>query len=146
MFKVINKGEENEFVVMNGIDKKTRVYLPNGPDGRIRPYTVIDALTLGKNKDEAKTFVLLEHEELGEDDMVIAALPNNGKLWVMFQEDHKDVCNGLHCCFINATRIVVGSCYNGFDDLEDEGWKLYDEKGKDLPDVQYWAEEEINDK
>lgn len=138
MFKIINNRQENEFVVMNGIDKKTRIYLPNGHEGRIRPYTVIDAMTLGDTKESAKTFVLLEHEELGEEDMVIAQLPNNGKLWVMFQEDHKDVCDGLSCRFINASRIIIGACYNGFDDLEDEGW--------DLSDAQYWTEDEINDK
>lgn len=134
MYKIINK----DYAVMNGIDKKTCIYLPNGNEGRIRPYTVIDAVTIGNTKEDTKTFVLLEHEELGEEDMVIAQLPANGKLWVMFREDHKDVCSDQHCRFINASRIVVGACYNGFDDLEDEGW--------DLTDAQYWTEEEINDK
>lgn len=136
MFKIINR--ETGYAVMNGIDKNTRIYLPNGNEGRLNPYTVIEAVTIGNTRETAKTFVLLEHEELGEEDMVIARLPQNGKLWVMFKEDHKDVCNGIHCRFINASLIEVGACYNGFDDLEDAGW--------DLSDAQYWTNGEINDK
>lgn len=148
MFKVIHKGKENEFAVMNGINKKSRLYVPRKGNGLLASYTIIDAVTIGKSKDHYMTFALLEHEELGEEDMIIVRLPNNGKLMMVIREDHSEwgTSESAVAYLIPVSRIVVDECYNGFDDLEDAGWNLWDENENCLPDVQFWTEEEINDK
>lgn len=147
MLKVVDK--EKDYAIMNGIDKSSLIFVPNGPEGVLRRYHIIDAVTIGRgDKENFKTFVLLEHDQYGEDDCVIAQLPKNGGLTMMIKENRanwRDTESSV-AYFINASWIEVEQSYNGLDDLEDTGWKLHDEKGKDLPDVQYWAEEEINDK
>lgn len=147
MLKVINK--ENDYVVMNGIDDKSLIFVPNGNQGALRRYHIIDAVTIGKgDKQNFVTFILLEHDQLGEEDCVIVRLPQNGNLTLMLKENHanwRDTESPI-AYFINSTLIEVEQSYNGLDDLEDEGWELKDEKGVDLPDVQYWSYREINDK
>lgn len=145
MLKVVDK--ENGYAIMNGINKNSRIFVPNGIEGKIRGYHIIDAVTIG-NAQTHKTFAMLEHDELGEDDCIVVRLPDNGKMFIMIREDHKEWedTGSEVAYFINASRIEVKESYNGLDDLEDLGYELYDDKGNALSNVQFWTEEEINDR
>lgn len=138
MYKVIN--EQEGFAIINNIDKRSIFWVPNGHGGKIRPYTLIDAVTVGNSKKTAHTFALLEHDELGEDDCIVVMLPENHHAIMMIREDHTDwrESDSAVAYFIPASRIIVSSSYNGLDDLEDENW--------DLEGAQYWTDAEINDK
>lgn len=147
MFKLVDKN--TGYAIMNGITKKSLIFVPNGNCGVLRRYHIIDAVTIGKgDKQNFKTFILLEHDEMGEEDCVIVQLPKNGGLTMMIKENHANWRNTESeiAYFIHSSSIEVEQSYNGLDDLEDEGWELRDKNGEDFPDVHYWTEEEINDK
>lgn len=138
MFKVINK--EKGLTVSNGITKRSRIIVPNGNGGLLRPYTVIDAITFPDiEQTHGLTFVLLEHETLGEDDMIIARLPQKGRLCMVIREDRQEWGNSQSevAYLIHSSQIVCPESYNGLDDLEDLGYNL--EEGM------VWDEKEINE-
>ena len=138
MFKYF---EHIDYTIMNGITKKSIFFVPNGHQGKLRSYHIIDAVTLNtSHKDGSHTFALLEHEELGEDDCIVVKLAANHKHLLLRREDDvewRDSGSSI-AYFIPAGNVIVGASYNGLDDLEDEGW--------DLTDAFYWTDEEINAK
>lgn len=106
-------------------------------EGRRGYYTIIDAASTS-----LETYLLLEHNTYGEDDMVVVMLPHTRNPLVLERYDDGDFNVGLSkpaefAIFISEQKIIAETYDDIITTLEDHD--VFTD------DIEIWSDEEIND-
>lgn len=131
MYKQLTNG-----VVINNPKITTKTYFQVENDSESKNhhpyYTMIDAATIG-----TCTYLLLENNKWGENDLVVVKLPKN-PYWIHSQDPTLNYNNGEHeALFIPHGRVVCSTEDDIVTTLDDRVWKVGDE-------IEAWTDEEMN--
>lgn len=132
MYKKFTNG-----VVINNPKITTKTYFRVENDSESKNhhpyYTMIDAATIG-----TVTYLLLENNKWGEEDLVVVKLPKN-PYWIHPQDPTLNYNNGEHEALFIPHKLFVCTTYDDIvTALDDNVWESGDV-------IVTWTDEEIND-
>lgn len=130
MYKKLQSGK----IVSNKATRQTYFRMERKEDGSDPYYGIVDVATV-----QDVTYVLLENNSMGEEDLIVIRLPKN-PYWIHPENPMSRYHNGEHEAMFIPHKFFVCDTW---DDLETTLWDNLDEiNSKD--EIIFWTDEEIN--